>query len=57
MRPLLRQLLDEYNFTRHSNLKASVHFSELPCISIKYQQNSAIRAHAMVSKWKIFHKN
>ena len=39
MRPLLRQLLDRYirvlkNIMRYSNLKAPVHFSEIPCIYI-----------------------
>ena len=29
----LRQLLDKLNITQHPNLKAPVHFSELPCIS------------------------
>ena len=34
MRPLLRQLFDRLilrNITQHPNLKAAVHFSEIPC--------------------------
>ena len=34
MRPLLLQLLNKWNITRHPNLKAPVYFSELPCTCI-----------------------